>query len=371
MCGLFKSIGNTVKNVFKNPLPTLGTIGGELLGGPLGAGLGDAIGNVASGKSIGKSLLSGLETGAGTYAGGALADYAGGAFPETVSSFNDTLSSLNPFPETTSSISNGISGAYDDVKDYLGLGSGGSANSATGISAGQSYSSDLAGNPISPVTSPSLTANGATGGVDQFKNFVSSLDPMAPGGISPSSAAGAAAPASASSGIKGLLDKIGITPMQALTGAGLGAAALAGNKQSGAEKDLSSIAGSQSATGKKLISDAQAGILPPGMDASIEQQTNDAVTAIKSKYAQMGLSGSSSETQAINQIRQQAGQQRAAQLQEILTQGLSALGAAGGTDQSIVQNQLSQDKGLYETLIGLAGLGGGSDSGKSYKLTAA
>lgn len=376
MCG----IGKFFSNIIKHPLPAIGTAIGATFGGPLGAAAGDALGSVASGESIGKSLISGAEAGVGDYAVGALGDYAGSEFPETASSFNDTLGSLtpnvsNPFPETTASISDGLGGAYDNVKNDLGIG-GDAVDSQTGQAVGQSYASDLAGNPVSPVTSPNL---GGSSDPNQFKDLVTNQL----GGLSPTASAPASAPdgfggsspsvtnSSSSTGIKGLLDKIGITPTQALTGAGLGAAAIAGNKKTSAEKNLEAVAGTESATGNQLIANAQAGTLPAGMDAAIQQQTNDAITAVKSKYASLGLSGSSSELQAINQIQQQAGQQRAEQLQQILAQGLSAVGAAGSTDQSIAQSQLNQDKSLYDTLVGLAGIGGGSDSGKTFKLTAA
>src|SRR5208282_2883682 len=51
------------------------------------------------------------------------------------------------------------------------------------------------------------------------------------------------------------------------------------------------------------------GVLPAGQQAALDAATRDSITTIKSKYASMGLSGSSMEADAISSAQVQANAQ--------------------------------------------------------------
>ncbi len=148
-------------------------------------------------------------------------------------------------------------------------------------------------------------------------------------------------------------------PLQALGAGGMVANAIKGDKQSGAEKASSEIAGQQAALGKDLTS----GKLQPGQQGIIDKQLQDAITTIKSKYAGMGLSGSTMEASEIANAQQQAGNYATQLIQQNTTTGLNALNMASSSNQQIVQDQIGQDKSLYDSIIALAGTGSGG--GKS------
>lgn len=371
MCGLksFNPI-NIVKNAIRNPLQTIGTAAGAYFGGPIGAGLGNTLGGVASGKPIGKAALSGLEAGLGDYGLEQLGGLAGSAFPETMASIN---------------------GGIGDVKSSLGLGGDGAgavagaggADAASVPSFATGYSPADFGGAADAIDPSQLDQLGAGSAVTAGSVAPGTVDFAGSTPLNPSfrdtlsnfasnpglSTAGDVA----KTGGKSIIDSVSnASPTQLLAGGGLALNALAGNKNSPAEKNLAGISDEQRGIANTLVSDAQAGRLPAGQDQEIQQQTADAISQIKSKYASMGMSGSSSEQQAISQVTQQAQSKRSEMLQANLAQGLQALGGAAGSSQQIIQNQLANDKSLYNSLIELAGTGAGvTNKDQTYKLSAA
>lgn len=390
-------LGNPIKAItgaIKNPLNALGsTLDNPIVNaaeafipgvGPLVAGASNATGNLLQGKSLGRSLGSGALAGGEAFLGDELGSAAQGAFPETFSAFSDAIPNLG-IGDALSGVGDSVSSDYHGLLDTLGLngasagaggaggdiaaGASGTTSSITPLSLGSSAGLDLTDSAATAAAAPQsylpqgfnlnpTAAGGATTLADPFA--ASAATPFT--GSTGASALSGSGSQSFGDMLKGLpgkaVDAIGKNPIAALSAAGLGANAIAGSKKTGAEKNLSAISDQQQATGSQLITDAQAGRLPAGMDASIEQQMQDSITGIKNKYAQLGMSGSSSEQAEIGRAQQQAGQYRSQQLQQILTQGLGALGSASSTDQQIVQNQLSGDKNLYEAIAALSGLGG-------------
>lgn len=387
--------GGVLSSILNNPITQIvSDVAATATGNPeliplINAGESTA-GGLSSGQGIGKSLGRGALSGAESLAG---QEIAGGLGIGDGNSFvNDQLGiDISPGATGLPDIGGGIRGAFNDTLNSLGLngseaGQGGAAGDiGSGIS---NSTNDLASGTATPTVTNTTPLNFTTStnaldlGTDAATTSASSALPpltgtgsnLAPGfQLNPSVAgssfnAGGTTPFSAaaplsgvsSGGFNDVLSKLGggleKNPIGALSVAGIGANLLKGSSKTGAENNLSAISDQQQATGTELINNARNGQLPPGLDSSITNAMNDQISAVKSKFASMGMSGSSSEQAAIQQVQQAATQERTQQIQQILTQGLSALGSAGQTDQAIVNQQTQSDKSLYDAIAALSGI---------------
>jgi hypothetical protein len=135
---------------------------------------------------------------------------------------------------------------------------------------------------------------------------------------------------------------------------GLGGLGVAGAMQMGresgstssaqAEKQVSDIAKNLGTQGSNLSNYLTSGTLPPGVKQSLTQGNTAAKAAIRSKFASMGMSGSTSETQALSSVDMQtqtAGVQIAEQL---LGSGIQESGLSAELYTTLLNNALSQDK---------------------------
>jgi len=112
---------------------------------------------------------------------------------------------------------------------------------------------------------------------------------------------------------------------------------------------------------KALIPSLATGVLPPGAQTKIQNAVQDAVTSIKSKYAQMGMSGSTPEAQEISAAKAR-GEALSFDLADQLTKtGLSAAGIAAAENMdaaqvySLIMNaQLQSDEQLRMALANFA-----------------
>ena len=118
-----------------------------------------------------------------------------------------------------------------------------------------------------------------------------------------------------------------------------------------------------------LASGAGPGSLPSGAEAELSQATQSAIATIRSQYASMGLSGSTMEQQAINEVQSNALTQRyniATQmaqtgLNEINTgegvtgQGTGALNSASSIYSNLLNQSLQSDAALQSAVSGFAG----------------
>ncbi len=206
------------------------------------------------------------------------------------------------------------------------------------------------------------------------------------GGISPEMAAGAPfadspvgqaminaglVPANASPGmLSSAMNWIKANPMLA-TGLGLGGLGLMKNmigglpyqgQLKGAAGQAGQMAGDLSAQGQNLLGPIQGGPLPTALEQQVVNGLNDANAATKSRFAQLGLSGSTMETDAINHNANQAEALRgtlALQLAQAGTQLLSIanqdLGIEAGIFQNLMNAQISQDNALEQAIANFAG----------------
>lgn len=154
-----------------------------------------------------------------------------------------------------------------------------------------------------------------------------------------------------------------VSPLIAAGGIGLDA--LKGNKQSGAEKNIEAQAGQLGAQGTQLQNYLQTGTLPAGEQAGVNQALQSAIASIKSRYASMGMSGSSAEQQDIANATQQA-QAATAQMQEqLLSTGINETGMSSQLYSELLKSLMANDSSLSGAIANFASAAaGGGNFGK-------
>lgn len=339
----FKSIEHFVTDPVKAltnsaeaALPIAGAIGGGILGGPLGAAAGAELGgagsNLLRGESLGQSLegalpgavLSGATAGISPFA----SDYLNSTFPDTMNSLGLSGSSITAGAGDPGS---SVDPSLENVMGNSDAGAPAPAPSLTGSSADQQFLANAQNSAATAMTpSPGTISPPATPG------FIDSL----------SSGNFTGALKAAGSGIAN-------NPGLALSAGGIALNALKGNKETGAEKNQAAYAGQEAGLGNSQIALGTAGQLAPGQQAAIEQQLQSTISQIKSQYAGMGMSGSTSEQQAIAQARQQASATIAQQAQQEINTGLSALGQGSAANAALVQQQMQSNPDLTRAILAL------------------
>jgi hypothetical protein len=130
-------------------------------------------------------------------------------------------------------------------------------------------------------------------------------------------------------------------------------------------------AGNANAYAGTLESPLTTGKLPAGAETEVNNALNDSITQIKSRYANLGLTGSTMEQQAITEAQNQAQGMRFQIAQQMAQTGLQAgsqatadLGLQGKIYQSLTQDQIAQDKALSDAIASFTGaIGGGVGRG--------
>jgi len=144
--------------------------------------------------------------------------------------------------------------------------------------------------------------------------------------------------------------------------------AVAGNI-SGAAAQAEGAAGPLMGAGVNLLNPLQTGQLPTGAQAEVQNYLTQANAATKSKYAQLGQTGSTMETDALNQnstnaqaLTFQIAQQMAQTGLQATGQSIQALQAAGtlDTDQAniytnLMKAQMTQNSSLFSAIGSFAG----------------
>lgn len=130
----------------------------------------------------------------------------------------------------------------------------------------------------------------------------------------------------------------------------LGYVGLAGNAPPKGTNALSSEAQQQLAAGNTLQSYLNTGTLPPGMQSALNSALASAKAAIQSKYASMGMSGSSSEAQDIAAVEASMAGQGAQLALSLYQQGVSQDQIAAGIQESLLNNTINQDAAFTKAL---------------------
>ncbi|HEY4355955.1 MAG TPA: hypothetical protein VGN16_09425 [Acidobacteriaceae bacterium] len=332
--------------------PLGNVLGSSTAGNVLAGAAGGTLGNAATGRDLGQGALGGAISGgissalASPKAGAAGAGGPGaaaGAAPSSVAASGPDLTGI----ETVTSTAPRLGG--DINLGGLAGGLGGGGNQAVGQQKG-----DQPGSGVLSSNAPGgqLTSAGAASSVPSNVSGVKADTQIGAGAASaaPAAAGPAAAPATqvgtgAETSFDKFLDNPSLSsgfnvlkqnPLEALGAGALGFDLLSGNQQPAGSQQLNTLANQDIASGHQLQSYLTSGALPPGMQASLNTANSAANAAIRQKYANMGMSGSSAEAQDLANVQQQS----AAQAGTLATQLFQA-----GTQQS----QLGQQ--LYEELM--------------------
>ena len=382
----------------KNPLQgaEAGLIGGAVTGG-LGGLLGSSLGSTAGGAVAGAlggglgSLATGTNPLTGALTGGVGGGIAGsmgglgGAGGAAPGGAQSAVSALGPTYDPTQAFTSGglpnISGDLTQGAPSLG-GTSGTIGPTTQLDALGKMAS---GAPVSamgnaPVDTPSggsifsnlFGGNGAGAGDVASVGSPAVPGTMATGNINtPASGLGGAASGGASGaagagGIKNLfsdpLGTIQANPGLALAGLGMGYDVLKGNQMPKGYAQLEQQATTLAAEANQLTQGALNNALPPEAQAQLDQAQNSAMQQIRSKYAQMGLSGSSMEAQAQAGVNEAMASQGYSIMQQLMSQGLSAAQAANAALTQIMNANVAQGAATSGAIGNFAGALAGSST---------
>lgn len=342
----------------KGALTSAITGGNPLQGAAIG-GLGGLGGSIAGDLGVGQSL--GIGADAGGAIGGALGGLAGNAL----------TGGKNP-----------LTGALGGAAAGFGAPSGGTpgpnmpalASAGSSAATGSTLSSGI-GNISGGGGSPDLTALPGTfdstvgGGASPIPGLST-----APAGVS----AGAAAPAAggaSSGGVSGILNTLGKNAVNSVTKNPLESinsvlGIIQQNQQQGAlnkeVKQAENLITSNNNKASGLEAALFTGQLPPGAQAAVNQATQAAKAAVRSKYASLGLTGSSMEAQDIANVDQQASSQIFSLASELYKTGISQSGLSAQLYDAILQAQGGLANESRNALTNYAAaIGGGPYSNKT------
>jgi hypothetical protein len=131
---------------------------------------------------------------------------------------------------------------------------------------------------------------------------------------------------------------------------GIGYSALQSNKPVPGEEQMQAYAQRMTQMGNQLTDPLMTGQLPPGYQSAFDRMQQSAEAAIKSKYAKMGISGSSMERSELAAVPQQIETQKLQFAQSLATDGMRAMGLGGTAYNNIAQHTIAQDKILSDAL---------------------
>lgn len=368
-------IGKTlgVGDLTHQPLKALGrigaTIGGFVLGGPAGAAAGNALGTVAVGDQEGSHSLRAAGINAAkaygvSSAGSAAADYVSGAggIGNAISGLPGAIS--NAAENLYDQAGNLISQGADAAKGALGFPSSTVAPAAS--AAGSAGQIALDPNLIDQVASGGAGGAGGAGAAAAGQGLTDVSLNTATGGSLGTAASGvagaggtAAAALPASTAPSGLFGSAGqFLKNNAGTIASLApvaASVMQGNQVTNEQKALEAQAAQLGSQGSEMMADLRAGKLPQGMQQSFDQASQDAITSIRSKYASMGLAGSTMEQQEIASAQQRVESLKADQIQKLMSTGLDTIGASSNLYKDIMQQNIQSDNSLSAAIAAAVG----------------
>ena len=349
-----QSILGTLKGI---AVPAAFAAGGAMLGSALG-------GAGAAGAAGGAGAAAPVEDMSAAFNTGAAAGTAGSA--STLGGLVDSTANLGGVAGTggadaIGSTINGFGSSVGTGLPDLGTGAAmtpGMAGTATGIPALDSAIGNTGVN-LANSAGASLPGMGSSasfpelGTVASGVGAASTLANAAGGGTGSGTGAGSGSGSGGGSGLGSLAAISALIPGLAMIGS-----VAAGNKGadtsnlSGIAGDLTTMAGSNKPDTSGLSADAAAltgpgstealltsqanslipsvstGNLPPGAQTLVNNALNDATNSIKSKYAQLGLTGSTMEAQELASANAQAQAQSFQYAQQLTNTGLSEASAA-------------------------------------------
>jgi hypothetical protein len=383
--GVYMMKGGLLGRVLSNPIAEAVTdVGAELATAGAATPFLPAInaaetttGDVLKGDSIGKSLgqgaISGAETLGAQEVGGAVGIGQGNTafnnalgitgdnpaslgLPDIGSTFNNVLSQLGSGASTTSAgVSDGttspdVQGATSSAPTVS------SSSLSTGPASGVTPQDGSLFNPNNPnAGTPGLPVGSSTQTFPTPQSAASATQPTLVNADAALTGNTPTSPASTGGTFSNFLK--GVSPLIPAA-AGAGIAAIKGNQAAPQTSALQGLQNTDTNLANTLTTAGTSGNLLPGQEATLDNQLQQNITQIRSQYASMGLSGSSSEQQAIAQAQQASAAQRTSLMTQLIQTGLTASGQADSVTQQLAQSQLNQDQQLQNALLALAGAGG-------------
>jgi len=137
-----------------------------------------------------------------------------------------------------------------------------------------------------------------------------------------------------------------------LAGAGLAMNMLRGNQKPEFQPNVEAAAAQLQAQGAQLQGYLTSGTLPPGMDAALQSAHNAAAAAIRSRYASMGMSGSSAEMNDLSNLAYTTVSQGATIASQLLQTGVSEQQFASGMYQNLMAQSVAQDTAMSNAMAG-------------------
>lgn len=152
----------------------------------------------------------------------------------------------------------------------------------------------------------------------------------------------------APTGLKGLLkDNPWILPSLGV----LGTVTQSKTAQVPQQRQLQNSTNTLLAQGTQLMAPLTTGAaLPGGLQQQIQQSADAQKAAVRSRFAQMGMSGSSAELSALNAVDQGVQAQVLADATALSSQGLSMINSADANTKALMDVQLSKDNALTAAL---------------------
>lgn len=342
-----------------------GDLGGDTYSGDFGGGFTDLIsgGGGGSGSPFGDlgSLFGGGSGGGGpiNYTGlfgGAPIDSVSGGISGNLTNFG--LPALNAFtsPGGGSPIDSITAGIAPNLAGIAAGGVSGLNNLISGAVPNGNLNSVGAGiNDVLRVLGGG--GNGAGGNGVAVPGATNGSGTLVPGG--PPSGGGGGTPTNPANGILGT----GLSLPQLLAGLGLGGSLLQGNKPLPGSDVLKGIADkNQQLVDNQLMPTAlanQQGNINGQALSAIDRRLQESEAGLRSKYAAMGMSGSTMEQEDLAGLRANAQDQVFAEGQQMAATGLQTAAALTGQDTSIyealMQAQVQQDEELSKAIAAFAG----------------
>lgn len=313
-----------------------------------------------AGLSALPDALGGVTDAIGSGGLDALYDVGGQYFGQTGSALTDLLASTG-----------GGGGGVPGV-DFGGSGGAG------GVAAPGASLTSGAVAPVAPVltgAAPGGVAGGAPWGGETLapEKVAAALEMPATPTVSPAVdpgaaaaggagvAGGAGAGKTAPGGIAAFFRDNGPLMAAIAGGAGIGKQLLSPSVVPGQAEALAN-AKAAAAAAQGMIPAVTTGELPAGAKLSIQNALNDTTTAIKAKYAGLGLAGSTMERQDIAAAGERARAMEFDMAKQLTQLGLNAASISNQMYQQIANVVLAEDRGLQDALSAFAqamGLGGG------------
>ena len=166
----------------------------------------------------------------------------------------------------------------------------------------------------------------------------------------------AATQAASQAGGEGLASKAGSwlakNPTSILSALGMAANMMKGNQPPKYSAELQAQAAALQAQGAQLQGYLTSGTLPPGIGSALSGAHDSAAAAIRSRYANMGMAGSSAEMQDLNNLAQTTVSQGADIANKLLATGVSEQQFASGLYQNLMATSMQQDTNMSNAISG-------------------